>query len=494
MSHSESLSETAKNKGFIDIFVKLLAETGSYEKKVGAFALRSIAKHSAELAQAVLDAKGLEGLIACLGNDDSSVKEMAVSTLSQLAKYKMEQAQILNQKGVTQQLIEFISKEYDEALKKESLVTLAEISKHSESLGDSILEKGGSIILTRLVTNSSIHVRREACACLAQIAKHGPTSATRISDEALGKLMEALGDSDKFVKRNAATCIREIIKHEEEEANKLNKFGGAGPLVKYVSESSGSMRLPGVVALCHYAAADQNNAKAIIDANGIIPLKEALTNDPLIFVKSAAAWTLGIIAGFSEEHAAPIIEAEVHETLRATAKRIEAEHRNGFESMKNPMSSTQKMKTTKSITESRKEEERLADNMVHEDLRKKVFEALGRIIEKCKKHDTMIEIFLEEVDDIKNESTQQLLKVTLQRLGILIREKGNCWKSFAVSGALKKLQELRMAEDTEIKHIVNTFLQGEVETIASQYKDEMLGLFKRKEDILKKLNTENKDA
>ena len=483
MSHSEETAETAKNKGFLEIFVKLLSESGSYEKKVGAFALRSVAKHSADLAQAVFDTKGVEGLIICLMDDDTSVKEMAVCTLAQLAKYKMEQAQLLNQRGVTQHLIDFITKQYEESLKRESLVALTEIAKHSEGLGDSIMEKGGCTVITKLINSLNIYIRRQACACLAQIARHGPTAAARISEEALGKLVEALNDSDNFVKRNAMTCIREIMKHEEEEVNKLDKFGGPGPIIKYVSETTGSMRLPGVVALCHYAA-DQNNAKAIIDCNGILPLKEALTNDPLIFVQSAAAWALGAIAGFSEEHTAPIVEADVHETLRTVVKRIEAEKRKDFGS-----GSTKKIEG--GMTRTKKEEEKMTDIMVREDLRKKVFEALARIIEKCNKHDTMIDIFLEEVDNIKNESTQELLKVTLQRLGTLIREKGNCWKKFAMSGALKKLQDLRTSEDTEIKQIVNTFFQGEVETIALQYKDELLKLFRKKEDVLKKINSEH---
>eukprot|EP00826_Nyctotherus_ovalis_P062253 TRINITY_DN8978_c0_g1_i1.p1 TRINITY_DN8978_c0_g1~~TRINITY_DN8978_c0_g1_i1.p1 ORF type:complete len:498 (+),score=167.64 TRINITY_DN8978_c0_g1_i1:313-1806(+) len=483
MSHSEETAETARHKGFLEIFVRLLNGSGSYEKKVGAFALRSVAKHSADLAQAVIDAKGVEGLSACLANDDSSVKEMAVSTLAQLAKYKAEQAQLLNQRGVTQQLIDFVSKQYEESLKRESLVTLTEIAKHSESLGDSILEKGACTALARLVSSPSIHIRRQACACLAQIARHGSTAATRISEEALEKLVEALGDSDKFVKRNAMTCVREIIKHEEEEANKLNKFGGPAPLIRYINETTGNMKLPGIVALCHYAAADQNNAKAVIDCNGIQPLKEALLNDPLIFVQSAAAWGLGIIAGFSEEHAAAVVEADVHEALRTVVKRIEAERRRDFAG---GGVSGQQMEG--SVT--RKEEEKTADAMAREDLRKKVFEALARVMEKCNKHDTMIDIFLEEVDDIKNESTQELLKVILQRLGTLVREKGNCWKKFAMSGALKKLQDLRTSEDTEVKHIINTFFQGEVETIALQYKDEFLKLFRKKEDVLKKINSE----
>ncbi len=323
--------------------------------------------------------------------------------------------------------------------------------------------------------------------------------AGRIADDALGKLMELLKDPDPYVKRNAMTCIREIIKHEAEQANKLNKLGGPAPIIKYVAETSGGMRLPGIIALRHYAAADRGNAKAIIDANGIIPLQEALLNDPVIFVQSAAACTLGEIAKYSDEHAAPLVEAEIHECLRKVAKRIDSEkprgafltETGGESGGASPKQATKRSpEEGKSMSETRKEEEFKADVMARVDLRKKVFEALGRILENCKKHDTMIDILLEEIDDIKNESTQQLLKVVLQRLSTLIRERGNCWKKFALSGALKKLQEVRMSEDTEVKQLVNTMLGVYIEKINEQYKEELLGLFRKKEEVLKKLESE----
>ncbi len=161
MSYSESLSREAKNKDLAKVFVKLLSEPSSYEKKVGAFALRAMAKHSSDLAQAVFDAKGLDGLKRCLINDDSSVKEMAASTLAQLAKYTTEQAHTLDQGQVTQLLLECIAKEQEEALKKEALVALTEIAKHDDRLAESILDKGGSISLIRLITSPNVNIRRQ---------------------------------------------------------------------------------------------------------------------------------------------------------------------------------------------------------------------------------------------------------------------------------------------------------------------------------------------
>jgi len=166
MSYSETLSITAKDHDLAKVFVKLLSEPSSYEKKVGAFALKAMAKHSAELAQTIFDAKGMEGLHTCLMNDDSSVKEMAASALAQLAKYTSEQAQLLNSHGVTQALLECLSKEQEESLKKEALVALTEIAKHDERLGDSILDKGGNLSLIRLLTSPNIFIRRQVFCCI----------------------------------------------------------------------------------------------------------------------------------------------------------------------------------------------------------------------------------------------------------------------------------------------------------------------------------------
>ena len=45
-----------------------------FYKKAAAFVLRSVAKHSPELAQAVVDSGALEALVMCLEEFDPSVK------------------------------------------------------------------------------------------------------------------------------------------------------------------------------------------------------------------------------------------------------------------------------------------------------------------------------------------------------------------------------------------------------------------------------------
>lgn len=162
MSYSEELAEdVGKKKEVVDIFVDLVNKSNAYEKKIGAYALRSIAKHSMELAEVVLKAKGLEALKLCLDNDDTSVREIAASALSQLAKFNPDQAQMLQQQGVIDKLVECIKRDHEENLKREALGCLIEIAKHNEGLADGVLRFGTLMVLEKLMVSPNVYVRRQ---------------------------------------------------------------------------------------------------------------------------------------------------------------------------------------------------------------------------------------------------------------------------------------------------------------------------------------------
>lgn len=95
------------------------------------------------------------------------------------------------------------------------------------------------------------------------------------------------------MRKNAATCIREIAKHSSELSNTICNAGGSAALVEYISDSTGSSRLPGIMTLGYIAAFDEHNAMAIINSKGINPLKDALINESEDYIKAAATWTLG---------------------------------------------------------------------------------------------------------------------------------------------------------------------------------------------------------
>ena len=58
-----------------------------FYKKAAAFVLRAVAKHSPELAQAVVDCGALDSLVICLEEFDPGVKEAAAWALGYIARH-----------------------------------------------------------------------------------------------------------------------------------------------------------------------------------------------------------------------------------------------------------------------------------------------------------------------------------------------------------------------------------------------------------------------
>jgi hypothetical protein len=70
-----------------------LSEQNRFYKQAAAFCLRAVAKHSPELAQAVIDSGSLDSLVTCLEEFDPGVKEAAAWTLGYIAGHNAELAQ-----------------------------------------------------------------------------------------------------------------------------------------------------------------------------------------------------------------------------------------------------------------------------------------------------------------------------------------------------------------------------------------------------------------
>ena len=73
--------------------VSSLATQNRYYKKSASFCLRAVARHSPQLAQAVVDCGALESLVACLEEFDPGVKEAAAWALGYVAGHNAELAQ-----------------------------------------------------------------------------------------------------------------------------------------------------------------------------------------------------------------------------------------------------------------------------------------------------------------------------------------------------------------------------------------------------------------
>ena len=313
-----------------------------FYKKAAAFVLRSVAKHSPELAQAVVDSGALEALVLCLEEFDPSVKESAAWALGYIASHTAELAQACVDAGSVPLLVLCIQ-EPEITLKRIAASALNDISKHSPELAQAVVDAGAVAYLAPLVQHDDGKLKRQVCSCLAQIAKHSVDLAEVVVEaEIFPKILTCLADVDVYVRKNAATAVREIAKHTPEvsklaysgvlawvrmlcqwrrcvPAVQLAKLivnsGGAAALVDYVRDTKGNVRLPGIMALGFISAFSETLALAVIVARGVPALKDALINEPEDHVKAATVWTLGQIGRHTPDHARAIAEGGVMQPM-----------------------------------------------------------------------------------------------------------------------------------------------------------------------------------
>jgi len=400
-NYSEELAECVVSAEVLPQLIYSLSEQNRYYKKAAAFVLRSISKHSAELAQCVVDAGSLESLVECLSEFEPSVKEGAAWTLAYIARHNASLAQsVVDSSNSVQQLI-LCLQEPELSLKRISASALSEIAKHSLSLAQNIVDHGGINYLVPLIQHPDNKLVRQVCSALAQIAKHSVDLAENIVEsEIFPKVLSLLQkDRDLIVKKNAATLIREIAKHSPELARLIVNCGGDSVIIEYITETSGNIRLPGIMALGYIAAFSDTLALAIIVHQGILPLKDSLINEAEDYIRAAAAWSLGQIGRHTPDHAKALAQADI------LSKLIAVYH--------DPASS--------------------------QDLKNKAQRALKAVLSKCT-HLVALQPLL--INANTDELQCKILKYIVQQFAKVLPNDTNNRKSFVQSGALQKIQEL----------------------------------------------------
>lgn len=357
--------------------------------------MRSVAKHSPELAQAVVDSNALEPLVLCLEEFDPSVKESAAWAIGFIAGHTPELAQKVVDSGAVSLLV-LCLQEPEIDLKRVSASALSDICKHSPELAQSVVDAGAVPFLASLITHNDAKLKRQVCSCLGQIAKHSVDLAEVVVEaEIFPKILLCLKDMDVHVRKNAATCIREIARHTPELAKLIVNSGGAAALVDFITESKGNTRLPGIVALGYIAAFSETLALAVIVSKGVAPLKDALINEPEDHIKAAAAWALGQMGRHSPDHARALAEADCLSHLLAV----------------------------------------YLDPQSSEDLNLKSKRALKAILSKC--------THLPALEPLLKEAPPNILKYILNQFKACLPSDVQARRSFVQSGALQTVEQLK---------------------------------------------------
>eukprot|EP01083_Nonionella_stella_P021492 59568_1 len=400
-NYSEELAECVVSAEVLPQLIYSLSEQNRYYKKAASFVLRSISKHSAELAQCVVDAGALESLVECLSEFEPSVKEGATWTLAYIARHNESLAQsVVDTKNAIAQII-LCLQEPELSLKRISASALSEIAKHNIGLAQTIVENGAINYLVPLIQHPDNKLVRQVCSALAQIAKHSVDLAENIVEsEIFPKILSLLKkDSDAIVKKNAATLIREIAKHTPELARLIVNCGGDSVLIEYITETTGNVRLPGIMALGYIAAFSDTLALAIIVHQGILPLKDALVNENEDYIRAAAAWSLGQIGRHTPDHAKALAQADILSKLIAVCK----------------------------------------EDSSSQDLKTKAQRALKAVLSKCTHLIALQPLLINsETDDLNCK----IVKFILQQFAKVLPNDTQNRKAFVQSGALQKIQEL----------------------------------------------------
>ena len=414
-SFSDNLAEEIVSYDILPQLVYSLSEQNRFYKKAAAFVLRAVAKHSPELANAVVNSGALVSLVNCLEEFDPSVKENAAWALAYVAKHNEELAAAVIESGAIPLLVLCIQ-EPEINLKKTAANALCEVAKHNAEMAQKLVDQRCVPFLCNLVTHKDTQLKRQVCLCLAQIAKHRQELAEEIvTHNIFPKIFTLMKDQDLQVRKNASTTVREIAKHSSELSNNICNAGGSAALVEYISDTSGSASLPGIMTLGYIAAFDEHNAMAIINSKGINPLKETLVHEQEDYIKAAATWTLGQIGSHSSNHAKSMAETDVLNLLLNQYKKIDSS----------------------------------------EDLKKKSKKALKSILSMC--------TILEALEPLIQEAPEEIMIYILNQFKKILPTDPAAKKNFVLSGGLRFIQQKGNIEHEKLKICID-----EINTIYPQ--------------------------
>lgn len=431
-SYSEELALEAIVPATLTQLVSLLSQENKYLRKAAVLVFRSVAKHSASLAQVVVDSKALESLVECMKeSSDHPLQESAIWAIGHVAKHSEALASSVVSAGAVPILLQ-TSCETDVTLKRISLSALGDIARHSLELAELVFSEGHLLpMLIKGIDHEEAGVRRQASACISQMVKHSAGLAKAVIEAGLfPKLILCLKDLNEHVRKNACASIRETVRQNEDMAKEVAASGAIAGIVEYVNDVDGVSRIPGIMCLGYVATYDSTLASAVMISNSVPVLKSSLINEPEDCVKAATAWCLGELGRHTTELANRLAEADILRRLLAV--------------------------------------------FVHDssspDLRA-----------KCKKSIKLVSArasLLPVLNALIPDAPPPILKLVLRRIAMLLADDPGGRKLFVQSGSLERIQKIACDPEsklhTHILEINKLFPEDLVNFYSPQYQEALL--------------------
>ena len=251
-----------------------------FYKKATCFVISSVARHSVGLAQKVVEYKAIDFLVNCLEEYDPSVKEAAVWALGYIAHHDIKLAKKIVENHNAIDYLMLCLQEPEINIKRITVQTLSHIAKHGNDLTLEINRKENLQIIIYYLFLKDITLKHKICTCLANMASaSGQVAFKIISEIQAPQLIDCIKSNDVNVQKSVITLLNEIAKQEESMANIVNTKIDSKILVDFLKRNPGPARLFAIPLVSTMSGYTKDMAESFINADILTPLNECLQED-----------------------------------------------------------------------------------------------------------------------------------------------------------------------------------------------------------------------
>lgn len=209
-------------------------------KRIAASALSDIAKHSPELAQAVVDEDCVVHLAPLISHHDAKLKRQVTSALGQISKHSVDLAEVVVEAEIFPKIL-FLLKDQDLYVRKNAATCIREIAKHTLELAKLIVNAGGAAAMVDYVSDVSGNFRLPGIMTLGYLSAFSETVALSvILAKGIAPLKDALvNEEEDYIRSASAWSLGQIGRHTSEHAREVAQAGVFRHLLEfYVSPDS----------------------------------------------------------------------------------------------------------------------------------------------------------------------------------------------------------------------------------------------------------------
>ncbi|KXS20492.1 ARM repeat-containing protein [Gonapodya prolifera JEL478] len=206
-AHGPSLAHALLTHSALPPLLSLLRHPSSTLRRSSLVSISRLC-HTADLAEAVADAGGVESAVRCSAEEDQAVAKAAVGVMEAVVKHSVELAQMAASFGAIGPVVDFLSRARG-AAKMPAILTLTHLSCSSESLALACLASSALPALVACLdpclvpcdlAEPDIKAAVAAAACLAQMGRHSSEHARMVGGD--GVLEKMAGIATRFKGRS----------------------------------------------------------------------------------------------------------------------------------------------------------------------------------------------------------------------------------------------------------------------------------------------------